>query len=333
MDDKDREDEQRRAEAAQWFARLKTLPVSHGTLNDFFAWRRRPGNGEAFEEAERFWSSAEKLGERPGILRAIEDAATRRPRRTRFHLSARSALWLAASLLLVITIIGGYALLPPAGQAYATATGEQRIIALDDGSRLSLNSDTDVRVRFTGQERQLVLGEGQALFNVARDKARPFTVTAGDVIVTATGTRFDVSRRGERILVTLIEGGVTVRAPDGSVDPLRAGEQWRWPANGVRIRKVKVDAVAAWAEKRIVFDGTPLAEALAEINRHGGAPILLDTADFGAQRISGSFEIGDSESFVTAVTAFLPLQRSVDDRGRIHLIRDPNRDMENSAVH
>lgn len=333
MDDKDGEAERRRAEAAQWFARLKTLPVSQGTLNDYFAWRRQPGNAEAFEEAERFWSSADKVGERPGILRAIEDATARRRRRTPFRALPRSAFWLAASLVLVIGIAAGYSFLVPAGQSYATAAGEHRTIALRDGSRLSLNSATKVRVRFTGEERQLVLGEGQALFNVAKDKARPFTVKVGDVTVTATGTRFDVSRHGERILVTLIEGGVTVRAPDGSVDPLRAGEQWQWPVKGARVRKVKADAVAAWAEKRIVFDGAPLAEALAEMNWHGGSTVILDAADFGSRRISGSFEAGDTASFVTAVTAFLPLRQSIDGQGRIHLIADRNREQENSAVH
>jgi transmembrane sensor len=333
MDGKDRQTERRRAEAAQWFARLKSLPVSHGTLNDFFAWRRQPGNAAAFEETERFWSSADKVGDRPGILRAIEDATSRQSRRTRFRVSARSALWLAASLVLVISIAAGYSFLAPAGQTYATAAGEHRTIALADGSRLSLNGGTEVRVRFTGRKRQLVLGEGQALFNVAKDKARPFTVKAGDVMVTATGTRFDVSRHGERILVTLIEGSVAVRAPDGSVDPLRAGEQWHWPAKAARIQKVKADAVAAWAEARIVFDGAPLADALAEINRHGGAPILLDAAEFRSRRISGSFEVGDAASFAAAVTAFLPLRQTVDGQGRIHLIADQNREEENSAAH
>lgn len=333
MDDKDEEAERRRAEAAQWFARLKTLPVSHGTLNDFFAWRRQSGNAEAFEEAERFWSSAEKIGDRPGILRAIEDATNRQPRRTRFRISARPVQWMATSLLLVIGMAAAYSFLVPVGQSYATAAGEHRTVALHDGSRLSLNSGTEVRVHFTGHKRQLVLGQGQALFNVAKDKARPFTVEAGNVIVTATGTRFDVSRHGEQILVTLIEGRVTVRAPDGSVDPLQAGEQWHWPASNARIRKVEADAVAAWAEKRIVFDGAPLAEALAEINRRGGAPILLDATSFRARRISGSFEAGDTGSFVTAVTALLPLRQEVDGQGRIHLIAARNRARENSSPH
>ena len=332
MDDKDRDAERRRAEAAQWFARLKTLPVSHGTLNDFFAWRRESRNAQAFEETERFWSSAERVGERPEILRAIEAAEGRRPARRRFGVVVRPIKWLAASVFLLLLAGGGYAVLAQRGQAFETVAGERRVVALDDGSRLDLNSGTAVRVRFTDDGRQLTLEQGEALFSVAKDKARPFTVKAGGALVTATGTKFDVSRHGERIQVTLLEGSVTIRAPDGSVRPLQTGHQWRWPASGGSITKVKTEDVAAWVRGRIVFDASPLSDAIAEVNRHGGKPVLLDAAQFGSRRISGSFEAGDAESFVTAVTAFMPLRRTTDDQGRIHLTADQSPEQENPVT-
>lgn len=312
----------RREEAARWFARLKTLPVTHGTLNAFFTWRRERGNAEAFEEAERFWSAAGKVGERPEILRAVEAAAGRKARRRGSGVAVRPAFWLAASVFLLISVYAGYALLVPGERAFATDTGERRTVALDDGSRLELNSATHVSVHYSRTGRDLELERGQALFNVARDRTRPFTVRTGGAIVTATGTQFDIANRGEQILVTLLEGSVTVRAPDGEVRALRTGEQWRWPANGLPVRKVKADDVAAWTHGWVVFDDTPLVDAIAEVNRQGGQRIRLDAAHMGHQRISGSFQAGDSESFAAAVTAFLPLRRRSDSEGQIRL-EDP----------
>jgi len=318
MDEDDIAAKRRHAEAAQWFARLKTLPVSHGTLKDFFAWRRERANAEAFEEAERFWSEAEKVGERPSILRAIETAEHRPPRRPPFLTPFSWTLAAAAVVASLGLSWGGYVLLF-GGRNLVTGVGEQRVIALDDGSRLNLNTETRVNVRYGSEARHLVLKDGEAMFSVAKDKARPFVVTAGDVVVTATGTRFDVMLRDKRTVVTLVEGRVSVRAPDGTTTWLRPGEQWGWPPEGPRVQNVKVDTVTAWTEGRLVFDNAALANAIGEVNRYGGVRVILDAPNLGSERLSGSFQVGDSESFVAAVTAFLPLRQQVDSRGRIHL--------------
>jgi transmembrane sensor len=319
MDEDDIAAERRRAEAAQWFARLKTLPVSHGTLKDFFVWRRDPDNAKAFSEAERFWSEADKVGERPSILRAIEDAAARGSVRRRFGGLARPLAMLTASLIFVAITLGGIRLFAPAGEAFRTLAGEQRAVELDDGSRLNLHTQTAVEVRFTPGKRDLVLENGEALFSVAKDAARPFTVTAGGVTVTATGTRFDVAKRKSRITVTLVNGRVVVRAPDGSIQALRPAQQWRWPADGPRVRTVRPETVTAWTQGRIVFDATQLTDAIAEINRYGGKTIILDAPQLAARQISGSFEAGDEDSFAAAVTGLLPLRRTLDGQGRIRL--------------
>lgn len=318
MDEDDIAAKRRRAEAAQWFARLKTLPVSQGTLKDFFAWRRERGNAEAFEEAERFWSQAEKVGERPSILRAVEAAGQRRARRRLFPTMHPLAL---ATVALAVILGGAWSayLFFPGGRHFDTTAGEQRVIALEDGSRLNLNTETAISVRYSSSARHLVLKSGEALFNVAKDKARPFIVSADGVVVTATGTRFDVRLRDKQTIVTLVEGRVSVRAPDGSTTWLSPGEQWRWPPEGREVQAVKTENVTAWTQGRVVFDNVALANAIHEINRYGGKPVVLDTPQFGSQRLSGSFQTGDTESFVTAVTAFLPLRQRLDPQGRIHL--------------
>jgi len=307
--------DRRRAEAAQWFARLKTLPVSVGTLNDFFAWRRDKKNALAFEEAERFWSEAGRLGERPAILRAVDAVVTRaaRPRR-------RRPAWVVPTFaLLVAGILIGVAFYPFGTSAFQTASGEQRAVALEDGSRLQLNTETKVRVRYSAKARQLVLQRGEALFTVAHDTTRPFTVVAGDVAVTATGTRFDVSRVGQQTLVTLVEGHVSVRGADGRLTWLAPGQQWRSQGTDRLVRLVSTANVVAWTQGRIVLDNTALADAIDQINRYGGKPITLDATAMRDERISGTFEVADPQSFAAAVTAFLPLQQHLDEDGHIHL--------------
>jgi transmembrane sensor len=95
----------------------------------------------------------------------------------------------------------------------ATETGEQRFVSLVDGSTLELNSRSRVRIRFSDRERDVDLIEGQALFHVAKDVARPFIVKSGTTLVRAVGTQFDVYRKVSGTTVTVVEGRVAVLSP------------------------------------------------------------------------------------------------------------------------
>jgi transmembrane sensor len=220
---------------------------------------------------------------------------------------------------LIVSSVAGFLHFSGHQPVIQTDTGELRLVALDDGSRVQLNTQTRIKVHFHDNSRQLVLQNGEALFRVAHDASRPFTVVAGAVTVTATGTQFDVSRNDDRIAVTLMQGQVIVRAADGTATTLLPGQQWRWPLEGAAVRNVNTANVVAWMQGRIVFDDTALADAIATVNRYGGKPVMLDTPGMAQERISGTFEAGDSQSFATAVTAFLPLQLRKDGEGNIHL--------------
>jgi len=321
MDDEDLTGKRRRAEAAQWFARLKTRPVSQGTLQDYFMWRRKQGNAEAFEEAERFWTDAGQVGESPSILRAVEAAESRVVSRKRVAV-ARGFFAVIALALVAVAIALVLHLAEGQGRALSTGSGEQRVIALEDGSRVQLNADTLLNVRFASHRRELTLGQGEAMFSVAHDPSRPFTVTAGPVAVTAIGTQFEVKRLDGQIIVTLVEGRVDVRDGDHQFVRLKAGEQWRLSDGRASVAVVNAANVTAWTQGRVVFEGMPLERAIAEINRYNGRPIVLDAPSLGREKISGTFQAGDAESFAKAVTAFFPLQQRRDGDGKIHLIAD-----------
>lgn len=314
-------------EAAQWFARLKSLPVSRETLQQFHRWQRDARHAAAFEAVERLWQRSAALGARPAIAAATQAALARSAGGT-----PRSARWrpalmgvAAMGLLLLGSGISYWLLRPPLG-SYATGIGQRSVVTLDDGSQVTLDTDSSVRARFTSGARQITLTRGQALFAVAHDAARPFVVTAGAAGVLATGTRFGVRRDDQAVAVTLIEGSVRVTATGEAPRVLGSGQQWvLQPGRAAVVHGVDAAATTAWTQGRLVLDGWTLARALAEVNRYTVRPIRLDAPAYASARLSGTFAAGDVESFVRATTVLLPLAATHDTDGSIRLVARASR--------
>jgi transmembrane sensor len=109
---------------------------------------------------------------------------------------------------------------------YSTDIGERRSLTLADGSTVDLNARSSIRIEFSNAERRVELLQGQALFQVAKDKHRPFIVRTADTSVRAVGTQFDVYRKSSGTTVTVLEGVVAVYSAallenrqSGSVSP------------------------------------------------------------------------------------------------------------------
>jgi transmembrane sensor len=203
---------------------------------------------------------------------------------------------------------------------YRTQVGEQRLIVLSDGSRLRLNTDTAVRVRFGPEARRVELQRGEAFFEVAHDTARPFFVQSRDAEVRAVGTRFDVRREADAVKVTLLEGRVEVTR-DGAAATLQPNQQLAVTRQGLS-PAVAADAaeVASWTGGRLTFRGLPLGQAVQEVNRYSRRRIILEgPADLAHQPVSGAFDVGDTQAFVAAVTAVFDLQAAPAEDGDIRL--------------
>ncbi|MET0498648.1 MAG: FecR domain-containing protein [Steroidobacteraceae bacterium] len=204
---------------------------------------------------------------------------------------------------------------------YSTAHAEQRSWRMPDGSTVHLNSDSAIRVNFDGEHRQVDLLRGQALFQVAKDPRRPFWVRAGETVVKAVGTEFDVYRHKQRTLVSVVEGRVAVwRLPDDSFSSqvsrvlesemettlaqplaqLSAGQQVRisHSSAGVSDRADDVRKTVAWLQRQVVFDHDSLGNAVEEFNRYDQLRIRVDDPALRATEISGIFSAYDVESFV-----------------------------------
>ena len=227
---------------------------------------------------------------------------------------------LAASLL--IAAGAGWAWLlhdRSAWQEYATATGEQRTFELEDGSIVYLNTHSRVRIRLAAHRREVRLLRGEALFHVHHDTARPFLVSTDDAVVQAVGTQFDVYRRDDGTVVSVLEGRVNVmpaaaQVPPGSAQSravtsipasaaprrLDASEEARVShAGSVSIREVNnVSDTVAWRERRLIFRDQTLEQIVLEFNRYRTTPIRLDGGGVAERVYTGVFDADDADSLL-----------------------------------
>ncbi len=226
---------------------------------------------------------------------------------------ARAAPWsrrraIGGGALLAAGLAMAAVLLPRQGRV-ETDIGEIRRLPLDDGSTVALNTRTSLRVAFAERERRIVLARGEALFRVATAADRPFVVTAGTVTVTAIGTIFAVRLLAPGVEVIVTEGRVEVRDPARS--PVRMGAGTRGvfglatePEVGAMAPEAAARALA-WRDGRLEFDGEPVAEAIAEVNRHNRRIIRLTDPALGREPVYGAFRTDDPAGFARAIAATL----------------------------
>jgi transmembrane sensor len=326
MTDRTGEEDQAAREAADWAARLNSRAVETHAVEEFYKWRKVPANAAAYARIEKFWDESGKLGEDRGIALAVRDALERPRWRIRLRswfapIQQRPAI-MALALLMVVGLTS--LLVSRMPTTYETAIGEQRLIRLDDGSRVRINTDSKLRVRLTDDRRRIELVRGQAFFEVAHDPARPFIVSADGAEVRAVGTRFDVHRTDGDVLVLLAEGMVRVRDRDAENRTgvlLTPGQAiWVGPGRSPKPETIDVEAATSWTSGHLTFRDTPLREAITEINRYSSHGIDLDDGDMAAVRVNGVFETGDVKAFVTAVTTLFPLRAMPAANGRTRLV-------------
>jgi transmembrane sensor len=247
-------------------------------------------------------------------------------------LAAACVALVAVALTTVLALRGHFG---PGGSpefalAVNTAIGEQRPVALPDGSRTELNASSTLRVAYSTDRRRVFLDRGEGLFSVAKDKARPFEVIVGSMTVRALGTRFLVERHVDgRVEVTVYEGVVEVtRQPPRGVPPtfseaspepvkLGVGQVAVGGADHTLVGLAEGKSMSrklSWRMGRLEFDRTPLTEALEEVNRYSDQPIRLASESLQAIQVSGSFSTQDTGVFLRSLEQGfgLNVQRATD---------------------
>ena len=204
-------------------------------------------------------------------------------------------------------------------QTYATQIGETKILPLSDGSIVTLNTNSELEIRYTKERREIRLEQGEALFDVAKNEQRPFIVLAGNTQVRAVGTSFTVSLLpDEPVQVVVREGVVEVKRPDTPVaPPLRLAANMRAvaPANApivaAAVTPSEVARTLAWRYGRVAFEGETLKEAAAEFTRYSDTRIEIDAPDVENETVAGLFVANDPVGFAKAVAASFKLRMSV----------------------
>ncbi|MGC4252329.1 MAG: FecR family protein [Sphingobium sp.] len=297
-------------EAARWYARLHSAAMSSHEQAMFDAWKSAsPENDAAWTAMQTTHDQAERLAVLPEMAairgQALEESGRSFP-----------AWRIAASLALLLTGAAGvYGLLNHWQQStvvasaepllYETAVGERRTIALADGSRVTLNTDSVIRLPAWTSRREIELVRGEAYFRVAKDKAHPFIVETDKANVRAIGTAFSVRRMDKGFRVALAEGKVQVSVPASNrTETLEPGQQLFVDGNIIRRSASGAAQANGWLSGELTFRDESLADAVAEMNRYSTRKIVLRESSAGYRKLSGVFKAGDVDTFVRAITAY-----------------------------
>ncbi len=345
-------------EAAAWVLELQSENISARERERFAHWlRESPANVREYLDLAGLWSELEGIDTGQEIdVDALLSATnvihleksncsddhnpTRRPHRAWRYFAA-------AATVIIALVTGGRLLWPPAApdmEVVSTRIGEQRSIALADGSLVYLNTQTSLSINLDDRQRRVELMAGEALFTVAKDPTRPFIVIAGKTQVRAVGTQFNVRREQDVETVTVVEGKVALsetrsgaqhspptqaattdaqtQGQAGATRSLQTGIELTpgkqakiWNSlTPIETTDVKTEKIVAWTKRRLIFDGEMLGEIVEEFNRYNLNRLEVTDAELRSIRLSGVFDANDPSSLLTFLTSTeqVKIQRRAD---------------------
>ena len=299
--------------AATWFSRRGQLDAQA----EFAAWLAADAlHAQAYAQLKDTHRNARKI---PAQVAARWAVPAPSPRRPLLH-SLRVLPYAAAAMLLLSVGAGGYQWWqqqPTFSQAYATARGQRLAVALPDGSKVQLDTATQLHVTLYRQRREVRLAHGEALFQVQAKQGQPFNVLSGPLTVTVVGTQFSVRNTLEhdgQLRVAVQHGQVRVAGARQDLVDLRAGQGVSSDAGGrlSEVASLAPGSVAPWRDGRVTFDNVPLGTALAEFERYGDTGLAVRDPAVARLRIGGSFSLAQLDRFASALPQLLP----------VHVVRD-----------
>jgi transmembrane sensor len=326
-------------QAAAWLAKRDAGDWQPSDQAEFTAWLEAATTHRvAYLRLERIWEEAGRLqvlaagkGSGAGSSQAVSSRSSRRPptRRLDGRRARKIRFFAAAATVLVAVAVGAYlSFSTPGGEHFTTPVGGTASVPLSDGSHITLNTATEVRVDLSEKERHVNLEKGEGFFVVAKDSKRPFVVEAGNKRVVAVGTQFSVMKEGDDIRVIVAEGTVRMeeRVARPQVPPaqpqslsssrdlpavvqsagsaavlLPAGTIARARDGDVLVEEhslPKAQEALSWREGYLTFHETTLSDAITEFNRYNERKIRIDDPAVAAIRISGTFRPTNYEAFI-----------------------------------
>lgn len=310
------------AQAAAWIARLDRETATQEDLDGFAAWKAlSPHHRQAADRLSGLWLELDVLAKAsPEALGLGPSSPRRRPAQKGW------AVGLVAASILVASVATAYGLqILPRTEVYDTAVGGQRTVNLEDGSSIQLNTNSKVEVRYSAEARDLRLVRGEAYFEVAPNKKRPFSVYAHQDVVRAVGTAFVVRLSGERVEVTVTKGKVEVAAVSKSMTsaPLaRVSAMPRQTLTTVSAVKGATELAVveratlvehldlappeasrklAWRQGMLVFNGENLPSVVQDVSRYTDVHIEIADPTLRDLKVGGYFKVGEVDSMLEAL--------------------------------
>jgi transmembrane sensor len=211
---------------------------------------------------------------------------------------------------------------------YRTGIGDSKVVALKDGSVITLNTESQIAINFSDQERAIRMIRGEVTFDVAKDPAHPFVVAVGETRVKVVGTSFTVQRLRTLPVQVLVRQGIVevshlgdagtpvlVHANTRATTPIDRG-----PVAAVPIAPGELKRELAWQDGRIAFEGQTLAQAAAEFSRYSDIKIVVTDHALAGEEIVGLFRANDPIGFAKTIAVSLNARATIGE-GQIRLSR------------
>ncbi|MFJ4116572.1 FecR family protein [Pseudomonas psychrophila] len=296
-------------QAANWFSRNRNGrdPSSREQFNIWFA---NPAHARAYSEFESLWAD---LGELEQINRPVALPVRRR----RFN----PVLATAAAVLCAVFALNLGAPVALHQQHVSTLAQSGRTLLLPDGSTLSVNANTRVRLEFSAQQRDIYLDQGQLYIDVTANKEQPLVVHAGDARIRVVGTGFDV-RRSPRQLVVSVAHGQVAFTPDAHSSILLGAQQratYDYVRRSLQEQTLGSGEVADWRSGHLSFRNRELASLVDELDLYRPGVIQLADGPLARYKVSGNLDISDPLALVKALPALIPVKNVLLDNGTIRI--------------
>lgn len=313
------------SDAAHWFARMQSGEASEQDHQAFQAWRDAdPENERRYREVEYLWRATQAVPDER-LRSLLPTSPVTIPSAKRRYLT----LGLGTLGLLALT----------AGTLYqsgwmdsahetvqlVTAKGERKQIKLPDGSIVDLNTDTIAQARLSVDRREVELIQGEVFFSVEHFQTLPFIVHTDLGTITVTGTRFNVRREADSVLVSVQSGSVKVQSGPWwrRQERLLGAQQQVLLRQGTEpspVQSADVESLTAWQRGKIIFRNTPLETVVQEMARYLPQTLSLDAPTLRQHRISGIFDIDQPETVIKALPAIAPIRIQADAAGVLHIV-------------
>ncbi len=352
-------------EAKDWLLKMKLEPTTPEIHSEFQEWLAAdPVHQLKFDQLEAIWEGVDFLKTHPLTLAELEETGI--PWR-----GSKIGIWfnrlvirpplsrLVAVLATILLIVAGIWLTQTGvdtTQSYYTGTGEQKVVYIADGSLVNLDAETEIITNYSESSRRIELVRGRASFSVAHDAERPFVISAGQILVRAIGTKFDVHIRNKgKISVSVTEGLVQVESKEDypplnfeHEPPGMEAEPFQVPKKGIsaykeqtpmmkgviregqkivvdglaaayEIKSVDINRVGSWKTGRMHYEMAPLSDVIEEINRYLEHKIIIEDDRLSDMLITVNFNIQHRKNFLAALQRLIPIDVRKSTTGRVYI--------------